>query len=205
MDQKKVVAVDGSYDGDQESIEPWIMPSYTEQDLDDTLDAFDRLLSAIEGHWGTGTSNSAENMPRGPAAAVRSIPRRTVPPTPPGFVPPTLAGNMPSSIPIDYGLINPEALDASGTFPDSFAYRFLARAHNPRFTHIAPGLRIAQQQPFTSVPIVEGRIRPFLLFESLLPAFHETQRAPWGENVPVSPFPNDFENVPNLPYRSIPY
>jgi hypothetical protein len=48
MDQGKVVAVDGSYDGKQEHFDGWIMPSYTEQDLEDSLDALSALITAIE-------------------------------------------------------------------------------------------------------------------------------------------------------------
>ena len=40
IDQGKILAVDESYIGEQERTEPWIMPSYTEQDLEDTLQAF---------------------------------------------------------------------------------------------------------------------------------------------------------------------
>jgi len=137
MDQKKVIAVDGCYDGDQEKIEPWIMRSYTERDLNDPLDAFDRLVSAVEAHLGNRTSTSAENMPQGAAPDVRSIPKRNVPSPPPRYVPPTLAGNVPSSIPVEYGLIELEALGASGTFPNVFAHGFHAWARKPRFTHIA--------------------------------------------------------------------
>jgi hypothetical protein len=40
IDQGKVVAVGEEYDGEQERTKPWIMPSYTQQDLDDTVGAF---------------------------------------------------------------------------------------------------------------------------------------------------------------------
>lgn len=48
IDQGKALAVDSSYDGEQERIEPWIMPSYTACDLDETVKAFSRLKRAIE-------------------------------------------------------------------------------------------------------------------------------------------------------------
>jgi hypothetical protein len=47
IDQGKILAVDESYSGEQERTEPWIMPSYTEQDLEDALNAFEELISAI--------------------------------------------------------------------------------------------------------------------------------------------------------------
>jgi len=37
IDQGKALAVGEGYNGEQERTEPWIMPSYTEQDLQDTL------------------------------------------------------------------------------------------------------------------------------------------------------------------------
>ncbi|KAK5135853.1 hypothetical protein LTR08_004502 [Meristemomyces frigidus] len=48
MDQGKVVATEDAYDGEQERPNPWIMPSYTETDLEETLEAFDSLAEAIE-------------------------------------------------------------------------------------------------------------------------------------------------------------
>jgi hypothetical protein len=48
MDQGKVVATNDSYSGKQERIADWIMPSYTEQDLEDSLDALSALVTAVE-------------------------------------------------------------------------------------------------------------------------------------------------------------
>jgi hypothetical protein len=48
MDQRKVVAIDDSYSGKQEHSFPWIMSSYTEYDLQESLKAVDALISAIE-------------------------------------------------------------------------------------------------------------------------------------------------------------
>ncbi|KAF2008422.1 hypothetical protein BU24DRAFT_403009 [Aaosphaeria arxii CBS 175.79] len=47
IDQGKIMAVDENNSGEQERTEPWIMPSYTEPDLEDTLQAFEQLLDAI--------------------------------------------------------------------------------------------------------------------------------------------------------------
>ncbi|KAH0285884.1 hypothetical protein KCU62_g7125, partial [Aureobasidium sp. EXF-3399] len=46
IDQGKVLAGDDDYGGEQERTTPWIMPSYTEQDLDETLKAFQCLIDA---------------------------------------------------------------------------------------------------------------------------------------------------------------
>jgi hypothetical protein len=47
IDQGKVFAVSETYNSEQERIGPWIMPSYTQQDLEDTLQAFQHLVNAI--------------------------------------------------------------------------------------------------------------------------------------------------------------
>ena len=41
------MAVEESYSGEQERAEPWIMLSYTEQDLKDALQAFKQLIDAF--------------------------------------------------------------------------------------------------------------------------------------------------------------
>jgi hypothetical protein len=46
IDQGKFNAVE-AYNGEQERTEPWVMPSYTQQDLDDTLEAFQQLVNTI--------------------------------------------------------------------------------------------------------------------------------------------------------------
>ncbi|KAL7935631.1 hypothetical protein V8C35DRAFT_297840 [Trichoderma chlorosporum] len=48
MDQGKALAVDSTYNAEQERIEPWVMPSYTACDLDKTLEAFSRFVRAVE-------------------------------------------------------------------------------------------------------------------------------------------------------------
>ncbi|KAH7078119.1 hypothetical protein BKA63DRAFT_542329 [Paraphoma chrysanthemicola] len=48
LNQGKILAVDAStYSGEQERTEPWIMPSYTERDLEESLQAFQQLVDAI--------------------------------------------------------------------------------------------------------------------------------------------------------------
>jgi hypothetical protein len=47
IDQGKTVAVGDDYDGEQERTTPWIMPSYTEQDLEQTVGAFQDLVDVI--------------------------------------------------------------------------------------------------------------------------------------------------------------
>ncbi|CAI9638213.1 unnamed protein product [Alternaria burnsii] len=47
IDKGKILAVQDDYDGEQERTEPWIMPSYTEQDLEDTIQAFEHLVDPI--------------------------------------------------------------------------------------------------------------------------------------------------------------
>lgn len=155
IDQGKALAVDSSYDGQQERIEPWIMPSYTDCDLDETLDAFSRLTRAVE-----------TRMPRGPGDETHRL---------------------------------GDAIDPNALSPNSFASRFLARAQEIRFSHIAPGLRIARQQPFSSVSVEEGEMRPILLFESSQGAHQDTERAPWGEEFVISPFPWHFRDVTKYP------
>lgn len=47
IEQGKIRAVDETYAGEQERTEPWIMPSYTQRDLDEAVDAFTQLVDAI--------------------------------------------------------------------------------------------------------------------------------------------------------------
>jgi hypothetical protein len=162
--QGKVLAVDESYSGEQERTEPWIMPSYTEQDLEDTLQAFEQLVDAIH-----------DRMPS-PAQS---------------------AGNGLFEI-VTGG--HPEILPAN-----SFAYRFLARCLRPSFTYIAPGLSIAQHQPFApasgqaEAEAEANQLFPLLLFSGTSPAYQETRRAPWGEQIRISPFARDFDGISSYP------
>ncbi|KAH5158348.1 hypothetical protein HBI24_069250 [Parastagonospora nodorum] len=167
IEQGKVVAVDDTYEGEQERISPWIMPSYTQLDLDETLEAFGELVNAI-----------SSKMPSQPPT---TEPAR-------GLLDLVTGGN-------------PQMLR-----PHTLAHKFLCDAPVPSFTHIAPGLRIATQQPFASASDFPGtpplpglededlpkedpnKIVPLLLFSSTLPAHQETIRSPWGEHIPVSSF-----------------
>ncbi|EEA26446.1 hypothetical protein TMatcc_005283 [Talaromyces marneffei ATCC 18224] len=155
IDQGKALAVDSLYDGNQERTDPWIMPSYTVSDVDQTLEAFNRLAHAVE-----------IRMPRAP-------------------------GNENHHVSDE---IEPSALS-----PNTFASQFLLRAREIRFSQIAPGLCMARQQPFSSVDTEEGKLKPILLFESSLNACQDTERTPWGEEVPISPFPRHFQAVSNYP------
>lgn len=160
IDQGKILAVDESYSGEQERTDPWIMPSYTKQDLEDTLQAFEQLVGAIH-----------DRMPFEHQSAEQSLLE-------------AVTGG------------NPETLPAN-----SFARRFLAQCSTPRFTHIAPGLSITQYQPFTlaSEQVGSNKLFPILLFSSTSSAHQETQRAPWGEQMRISPFTRDFDNVLSYP------
>lgn len=111
----------------QERTEPWIMPSYTQRDLDDTLQAFQSLVDAI---------------------CVRMPNRIEHPET--SLIDLVIGGDV-------------ERLPSN-----SFAYRLLSQAKVPPFIHIAPGLRIANHQPFAEVPLTETSAEPFplLLFTS---------------------------------------
>jgi hypothetical protein len=153
----KVLAVDERYAGEQERTEPWIMPSYTEQDLEDTLQAFAQLIDAIHAKMSS-RPQSAEQ----------------------GLLDVVTGGN-------------PEILPA-----DSFAHRFLARCARPAFSYIAPGLRIALQQPFATASEATS-LFPLLLFSSTSPAHLETQRTPWGEQVRISPFVRAFDAISSYP------
>ena len=160
IDQGKILAVDESYIGEQERTEPWIMPSYTEQDLEDTLQAFEQLVNAIH-----------DRMPSQLQSAEQ------------GLLEVVTGGN-------------PEILPAN-----SFANRFLARRSRPNFTHIAPGLSIAQHQPFApaSGQAEAKKLFPLLLFSSTSSAHQETQWAPWGEQMRISPFARNFSNISSYP------
>ncbi|QYS99747.1 hypothetical protein H0G86_006866 [Trichoderma simmonsii] len=155
IDQGKALAVDSSYDGEQERIGPWIMPSYTVCDLDQTLEAFGRLTHAVESRMPATRSNETHRLG--------------------------------------------DAIRSSELLPNSFAGQFLARARDTRFSHIAPGLRIARQQPFSSVNVEGGKMRPILIFESSQEAYQDTERAPWGEEVHISHFPQPFQSITNFP------
>lgn len=153
IDQGKVIAVDSSYEGEQDRVDPWIMPSFTNTDVDETVKAFDRLASAIElcmpGSPGNETHRLGDEMP--------------------------------------------------GAAANSFAGQFLARAREIRFSQIAPGLSIARHQPFSSFEIEQGKLRPMLLFESSQSGHQDTKRTPWGDVIPLSPFPQDFQTITSYP------
>lgn len=158
----KIVAVDDSYDGEQERTEPWIMPSYTEQDLEETVEAFEQLVEAIH-----------TRMPSQPQSTEQ------------GLLDVITGGN-------------PDVLPA-----ESFAHRFLARCSRPAFTYIAPGLSIATNQPFVRAlnPPAHHmrRLFPLILFSGTSPAYQLHRRAPWGDQMRISPFPRDFDNISSYP------
>lgn len=158
----KIVAVDESYSGEQERTEPWIMPSYTEQDLEQTLQVFEQLVDAIHAR-----------MPSQPQSAEQ------------GLLDVVTGGN-------------PDILPTG-----RFAHRFLTRCPRPTFTYIAPGLTIAQHQPFaTALDQAEHnmlRLFPLLLFSSTLPAHQLHRLAPWGDEIRISPFAHHFNNISSYP------
>lgn len=103
IDQGKILAVDHCYSGEQERTEPWITSSYTEQDLDDTLQAFKQLVDAIHNRMLSQPQNTGQ-----------------------GLLDYVTGGNL-------------ESLPST-----SFAHQFLTRCSKPVFTHIPPGLSMAQ-------------------------------------------------------------
>lgn len=156
IEQGKILAVDDNYDGKQERTEPWIMPSYTEQDLEDTLEAFKHLVDAIHA-----------KMPSPPESTEQGLLD-------------IVTGGQADSIPAN-----------------TFAHRFLTRCPRPTFTYIAPGLRIANHQPFD--PFFDQAsltpLSPLLLFSSTSPAHQLFRTAPWGEQFRISPFSRDFDAI----------
>ncbi|KAG9185087.1 hypothetical protein G6011_03034 [Alternaria panax] len=160
IDQGKVLAVDDGYNGEQERIEPWIMPSYTERDLQDTLQAFEQLVDAIHARMPSQPQNTRQ-----------------------GLLDLVTGGNA-------------ESLPSN-----SFAHRFLTQCSKPAFTYIAPGLSMAQYQPFapTSEQVEADKLYPLLLFSSKDPAYQETRRTPWGEDMRISPFAPEFDHVSSYP------
>jgi hypothetical protein len=160
IDQGKVLAVGDGYDGKQEHTEPWTMPSYTESDLHDTLQAFEQLVDAIHAR-----------MPSQPQKTRQCLLD-------------LVTGGNAESLP-----------------PISFAHRFLARCSKPSFTYIAPGLSMAQYQPFAqaSRQVEADKLYPLLLFLSTDPAYQETRRTPWGEDMRISPFAYEFDHVSSYP------
>ncbi|RMZ85694.1 hypothetical protein DV736_g6557, partial [Chaetothyriales sp. CBS 134916] len=159
MDEKKVIAVDDDYEGDQDRAEPWLMPSYTETDLQEAFTAWNQLVEEVERRMGL------EPLP---SDAPRGLPA---------------AGYLLDQVP-----------------ERSFLRRFVENARPPRFTFLAPGLRLAQQQPFAEVPAEDDLNRPSLLLESGEPAHRETDRAPWGQDLPAPLFHPNFQRaVTRLP------
>jgi hypothetical protein len=160
IDQGKVLAVSGDYSGEQEHTEPWIMPAYTQQDLDDTLQAFQHLVDTIYAKMPSQPQNLEGNLLD------------------------LVTGGLPHSL-----------------APNSFAYQFFSQSPRPSLTNIAPGLRIAQHQPFVQVSaqMESNKLYPLLLFTSIHSAHREVRRAPWGEDVSISPFPRGFDTLSAYP------
>ncbi|CAN9081552.1 unnamed protein product [Alternaria sp. RS040] len=160
VDQGKILAVQDDYDGEQEHTEPWIMPSYTERDLEDTIQAFEHLVDAIH-----------TRMPSQPLNTRQ------------GLLDLVVSGDI-KSLP-----------------SNSFAHSFLSRCSKPAFTYIAPGLNIAQHQPFAPAPgqVEFDKLYPLLLFSSTYSAYQETHRTPRGEDMRILHFASEFDHVPSYP------
>lgn len=145
IDQGKVVAVStepkpDTDDGDcQEWVDPWIMPSYTEDDLRATLTQFQRLVEAIESRMPPdslvnldiqfGCLDLGDEDGQGEESPEESIPVLR---------------------------------------PNEFARHFLAAARRPRFEFIAPRLSwvVAGPQPFKDADYIgdlDEYMRPVLL------------------------------------------
>ncbi|KAI8937174.1 hypothetical protein NX059_006386 [Plenodomus lindquistii] len=160
IDQGKVLAVGDDYDGKQDRAEPWIMPSYTERDLQDTLQAFKQLVDAIHARMPSQPQNTGQDLLD------------------------LVTGGHAESLP-----------------SHTFAHRFLTQCSKPGFTYIAPGLSMAQHQPFApaSGEAEPDELYPLLLFSSTDPAHQDIRRAPWGEDMRISPFPREFHHVSSYP------
>lgn len=92
-----------------------------------------------------------------------------------------------------------DAMIDVSAFPNTFAGQFVTRAREIRFIHIAPGLRIARQQPFASMDREERKLKPILLFDSGLDDHQDTMRTPWRQEVLISPFPEPANVVIKYP------
>jgi hypothetical protein len=159
IDHGKILAVGDAYNGGQERTAPWIMPSYTQRDLDDTLEAFQQLVNTIH--------NKMPSQPQDTETGLLNL----------------VTGGHPQTLP-----------------SNSFAYHLLTKSPIPSFTYIAPGLRIAQHQPFASAleQADSNKLYPLLLFSSTHSAHQETICSPWGDIIPVPLFP-DFNTVSTYP------
>jgi hypothetical protein len=91
------------------------------------------------------------------------------------------------------------AIDPNALSTNSFAGQFLAQAPDIRFSYIAPGLHVVHQQPFASVNVEPGQLRPLLLFESSQEAHQDIERTPWGAQVVTSPFSPSFRHITHYP------
>jgi hypothetical protein len=160
IDQGKILAENETHFGKQESAKPWIMPSYTERDLEETVQAFEKVVAAFHARLPSHLESIGENLLD------------------------VVTDAMPDTLPAN-----------------SFARRYLARCSRPGFTHIAPGLSIAQCQPFApeSGHAMDDKLFPFLPFSSTLPAHKQTRRTPWSEQMYISPFTRDFDSVAIYP------
>lgn len=99
------------------------------------------------------------------------------------------ADGVPSTIGFSEGRLNLP--------PRSFAIRFIQAVRKPRFTFLAPGLRLPTQQPFAEVPVEEeeNQMRPTLLLENDLTAHIDVDRSPYGHALPVRNFEPDLERA----------
>ncbi|KAF1817963.1 uncharacterized protein K489DRAFT_385356 [Dissoconium aciculare CBS 342.82] len=189
MDQGKVVAVDDSYSGQQEQFCNWIMSSYTESDLEESLDALDALVSAVE-----------ERMPIRPAQTgfeIGLIDKETSTMFPPGtfarhflerarrprfkFLAPGLyiATNQPfaSTLVDDEDTLRPVLLLQSSdsahrdTFPTPWGESYSHSAFGGEFReieHYPSGLYLTEIHPHSESPFEDGckLILPFPIGEN---------------------------------------
>jgi len=136
--------------------EPWTIVAWTPKDLEDCLNVWEMLVAAVE-----------RRLPLDAAGLDRlSITIFTA--NRAGVTDPATS----------QGLYDEATIDAAGVPKDGFLYHFLTRARKPRFTLIAPGLRVQTPAEFSAQPFVQnhrqhqtadehadpGSTPPFLLF-----------------------------------------
>jgi hypothetical protein len=86
--------------------------------------------------------------------------------------------------------------------PDSFAYKFLAQSTRPPSpaSHLAYELLDTNLSPqYRSVQGKSYKLHPLLLSTSEHLAQQETRCAPWGEEIPILSFSDDFDAVSTYP------
>lgn len=101
-----------------------------------------------------------------------------------------------------HGLLDLVSRGSSENLPrSSFANRFLAQCVRPAFTYVAPGLSVAQYQPFAPAPgqMEAGKLYPMLLFSGKSLAHREILLGPWDQEVSTSPFASNFDHISSYP------